>query len=102
VALHRCGPVLSAGKRRELERFIVLDESPAGLIWLTLRPLRALLGATETLGSEWGLARGLAWKTAAAAAATHPRLAVGPLGDASIPPPAYFSQRRLRRWRRRL
>jgi hypothetical protein len=102
VALHRCGPVLSAGKRRELERFVVLDESPAGLIWLTLRPLRALLGATETLGSEWGLARGLAWKTAAVAAATHPRLAVGPLGDASIPPPAYFSQRRLRRWRRRL
>jgi Glycosyl transferase family 2 len=102
VALSRSRPTLTAGKRRELTRFIALDGEPAGLIWLTLRPLRQLLGATETLGSEWGLARGLTWKAAATAAAAHPRLAVGPLGDASIPSPDHFSQRRLRRWRRRL
>jgi hypothetical protein len=102
AALSRCGPALSAGKRRALERFVALDGSPAGLVWLTLRPLRQLLGRTETLGSELGLAQGLAWKAAMTAAAPHPRLAVGPLGDASIPAPQHFSQPRLRRWRARL
>jgi len=102
VALSRGGAALHPDKRRALERFVALDTSPAGAIRLALRPLRQLAGHTETLGSEWGLAQGLAWKTATSAAARHPRLTVGPLRDASIPPPGEFSQRRLRRWRARL
>jgi glycosyltransferase involved in cell wall biosynthesis len=102
LSLSRGGATLRPDKRRVLERFVALDGSPAGLIWLTLRALRQLTGRTETLGSEWGLAQGLAWKAALTAAARHPRLTVGPLRDASIPPPGHFSQRRLRRWRARL
>jgi hypothetical protein len=102
LALSRGGPALRADKRRALERFVALDGSPAGVIWLALRALRQLTGRTETLGSEWGLAQGLAWKAALTAAGPHPRLTIGPLRDASIPPPDHFSQRRLRRWRARL
>jgi hypothetical protein len=102
VALSRCGPEMSAGKRRALARFVALDGSPAGAAWLALRAARALLGHTETLGSELGLARGLAWKLLAVAIAPHRRLQVGPFRDAGVPAPNHFSQPRLRRWRARL
>jgi hypothetical protein len=102
LALRRCGPQMDAGKRRALARFVALDGSPVGVLWLTLRATRALLGHTETLGSELGLARGIAWKLLAVAIAPHHRLRIGPFRDAGIPAPQHFSQPRLRRWRARL
>jgi hypothetical protein len=73
-----------------------------GVLWLALRTTRALLGHTETLGSELGLARGIAWKLLAVAVAPHHRLRIGPFRDAAVPAPQHFSQPRLRRWRARL
>lgn len=102
VALRRCGPWMSAGKRRALERFVALDGSPVGVVWLALRSARALLGYNETLGSELGLAGGLAWKMLAGAVAPHRRLQIGPFRDAGVPAPQHFAQPRLRRWRGRL
>jgi hypothetical protein len=102
VVLARCGARLQASKRRGLESFIACDHSLRALAWLTLRAARPLWGATETLGSELGLAQGVAWKALATASARHLRLDRRPLGDASIPPPDSFSQPRLRRWRSRL
>jgi Glycosyl transferase family 2 len=102
VLLARLGPALAASKRRALERFVACDSSPAALAWLWLRVLRALAGRTETLGSENGLAQGVAWKLLAAALASGRPVTRGPLCDASIPGPQSFSQKRLRRWRARL
>ncbi len=102
AALARCGATMDRGKRRTLRRFVACDRSPAAGAWLALRTARLLLGHTETLGSEWGLVWGLAWKGLAGALARRPRLARCPLADASLPPPQSFSQRRLRRWRSRL
>jgi Glycosyl transferase family 2 len=102
VALARCGPRLKPRKRRALRRFVACDRSPAATAWLAARSARAALGRTETLGSELGLAWGLAWKAMAGVAARHPCLARGPLADAVPPPPDAFSQKRLRRWRSRV
>jgi hypothetical protein len=102
VLLARCGDRLEEAKRRALERFIACDRSPAALASLAARPLRELVGRSETLGSEFGLARGVAWKQVATAAAAHPVLARGPLADATVPGPEHFTQRRLRRWRSRV
>ncbi|MFZ0044177.1 MAG: glycosyltransferase [Solirubrobacteraceae bacterium] len=102
VALARCGPTMAEDKRRALVRFLACDSSLAATAWLALRAARAAFGHTETLGSELGLVRGLAWKMVATLAARHPRLAQTRLGDASPPPPDAFSQVRLRRWRSRL
>ena len=98
TALARCAGRLTPRKRRALERFADGGRSPATLVWLALRPLRALLGRTETLGGEAELARGLLWRALITGRA---RLG-GPrrmLGDASLPEPFRFEQRRLRRWR---
>ncbi|HEY5188924.1 MAG TPA: glycosyltransferase [Solirubrobacteraceae bacterium] len=102
AVLARCDHRLEAPKRRELERFLACDGSWLALAWLGLRPLRSLLGHTETLGSELGLAQGVLWKTLTARASRRPRLARGPLADAAVPPPQTFSQKRLRAWRSRL
>lgn len=102
VALARCGSRLEDSKRRELTRFVACDHSLLALIWLALRPARAVLGHTETLGSELALAQGVAWKLLATAAAHHSRPPGAPLADASVPSPQSFSQKRLRRWRSRL
>ena len=102
TVLARCGPSLSGSKRRVLERFVACDHSLIALAWLALRPARAVLGHTETLGSELGLAQGVIWKMATASGARHRRRVPGGLADASIPPPQGFSQKRLRRWRSRI
>jgi hypothetical protein len=98
VLLARCA-TLTPSKRRTLERFVACDHSPLLLACLALRAGRCLAGRTETLGSELDLARGLAWKQAATALAGH---GLDVLGDARIPPPDRFRQKRLRRWRARL
>ena len=102
VAMRRCAGRLSPSKRRVLTRFIACDRSFGGLPWLALRPLRALAGRNETLGSELELAQGLIWKRAAAwrARYRHPRPRL--LTDASIPSPDAFVQTRLRRWRAKI
>jgi glycosyltransferase involved in cell wall biosynthesis len=89
--LARC-PDISPQKRRVLTRFIAAERSPRALVWLALRPLRAVAGANETLGSELQLALGVFWK----------RLASAGHRDAALPPLASFEQRRLRRWRGRV
>jgi glycosyltransferase involved in cell wall biosynthesis len=99
VLLARCGSRLTAGKRRTLTRFVACDRSLGALTWLAARSLRCLLGRTETLGSELGLAQGIVWKRLTEARADLARGCGGPLSDASVPPPHTFSQRRLRRWR---
>lgn len=102
VLLIRLGGRIDARKRRMLERFVACDESISALAWLALRPARCLLGRTETLGSELGLAQGVAWKQVAVRVARRGALGPGWLLDASIPPPDRFSQKRLRRWRARV
>jgi glycosyltransferase involved in cell wall biosynthesis len=101
AALARCDSRLPSGKRRELEQFIGCDDSPGALVALALRPGRLLLGRTETLGSELGLASGIAWKlmTTVASGRSRPPAC---LADASVPAPWMYSQRLLRRWRSRL
>jgi hypothetical protein len=97
--LARLGPRVPEPKRRTLERFIAAERSPAGFAWLAARPVRALAGHTETLGSEGGLALGIVWRGLATAAARLP----GPVDlDGSLPGLESFEQRRLRRWRARV
>jgi len=96
TVLARREALLMAGKRATLERFVAADSSPAALGWLAARPLRALAGHTETLGSEGELARGILWRWLAAASRRLPRrLAL----DAGFPPLDRFNQKRLKRWR---
>jgi glycosyltransferase involved in cell wall biosynthesis len=101
VALVRGGDRLEPAKRRELERFLAAESSLVALLRLALRPARALLGHTETLGSELGLVRGLLWRRVAATAARQ-RLVPPRLAEAGIPPPQSYSQKRLRAWRARV
>ena len=77
------------------------DATPASFLWFVLRPLRALVGRTETLGGEWELARGILWRWAAAVAA-WPALPERLTLDARFPDPPHFEQKRLRRWRARV
>jgi glycosyltransferase involved in cell wall biosynthesis len=102
VLLARCGSRLTAPKRRTLRRFVAGDHSLVALTWLAARPLRRLLGRTETLGSELGLAQGIVWKRLTEARAHRGGGRAGPFSDASVPPMDTFSQRRLRRWRARV
>jgi glycosyltransferase involved in cell wall biosynthesis len=99
--LARCAGTLAPEARRALERFLAAPDSPTALAWLATRPLRALWGLNETLGSELDLVRGIAWRRLV------PLLAVGarrpgrrPL-DARFPDDDSFRQRRLERWRAR-
>jgi glycosyltransferase involved in cell wall biosynthesis len=94
--LARSQAKLTAEKRATLERFVAADSSPAALGWLAVRPLRALAGHTETLGSEGELARGILWRWLAAASRRLPRRLVL---DAGFPPLDRFNQKRLKRWR---
>jgi hypothetical protein len=93
VLLVRLGERMAPGKRRDLERFIRAARSPAALAWLAARPLRALAGHTETLGSEADFVRGVLWRWSAGARR---------LPDVTVPDVLSFEQRRLRRWRARL
>jgi hypothetical protein len=87
--LVRLDGALEPRKRRALERFTQAASSPLSFAWLALRPLRRLVGRSETLGEELGLARGLAWR----------RLARALARDTRFPDPPVFDQPRLRRWR---
>lgn len=102
VALLRCAEQMPAGKRSALERFIACDSSLVALLWLACRPLRALIGRTETLGSEFEIARGVAWKRLIVLRSRYWLHQRGPLSDGSFPPADAFSQKRLRRWRARI
>ena len=95
----RCGATLTPDKRRALNRFLAAERSWLWLLWLGLRPLRALSGRTETLGSEFELARGILWKRLAQWGAGARRPPWGALA-ATPPPLEAFTQARLRRWRR--
>jgi hypothetical protein len=98
----RCGERLTPRKRRALTRFIEAERRPGAFAWLALRPLRALAGRNETLGSEAELARGLIWRHAVAWVAAVGERFGRRLGDTRFPDPLAFEQRRLRRWRARL
>ena len=93
---------LTARKRRALERFVAADRSPVAFAWLALRPLRSLLGRTETLASEVQLAQGIVWRWVIGIAARRWRAPGRHMLDASCPAPSSFSQKRLRRWRARV
>ena len=60
--LVRCSSTLTARKRRVLRRFVRSGRAPLPFAWLALRPLRAVVGCNETLGSEADLVRGIIWR----------------------------------------
>jgi hypothetical protein len=101
VLLVRCAHRLTAHKHGVLRRYLAAARSPLALAWLSARPLRALVGRNETLGSEAELAYGIAWRWAVALLARAPARWARRLCDASFPDPLSFEQRRLRRWRAR-
>jgi glycosyltransferase involved in cell wall biosynthesis len=99
--LVRCGDVLTPSNRRALERFVRAQNSVLALAWLALRPLRAVAGRTDTLGSELELVRGILWKRAVTLLARVRRVPGRRPPDVTFPEPLAFEQRRLRRWRAR-
>jgi glycosyltransferase involved in cell wall biosynthesis len=102
VLLVRCGSRLAPAKRRALRRFVAAERSPLAFAWLAARPLRALAGRNETLGSEAELVRGIVWRRLAALLATGSRKPGRRPVDASLPDILSFQQQRLRRWRARV
>jgi glycosyltransferase involved in cell wall biosynthesis len=102
--LVRCGPVLSARKRRTLERFLAAPRSPLAFGWLAVRPLRALAGANETLGTESELARGIIWRHLIALRTGRRDSPGRSPYEATCPPldAAALGQERLARWRARV
>src|SRR5215218_5560622 len=101
VLLARCSARLTPSKRRVLRRFVACDRSLPALAWLAVRPLRLLLGRTETLASETELAHGLVWRRLVAILATGARRPRRVPLDARFPDVLSFEQKRLRRWRAR-
>jgi hypothetical protein len=99
--LVRCAARLTASKRRTLRRFVASARSPAAFAWLAVRPLRALAGRNETLGSETELVRGILWRWFADYAARGLRAPGRRPTDARFPDDTSFAQQRLRRWRAR-
>jgi len=97
--LVRCGARLTGGKRRALQRYIAAGRSPLALAWLALRPLRALAGRNETLGTEADLVRGIAWRWLVSLLAIGARAPGRRPCDARFPDESSFEQRRLSRWR---
>ena len=100
----RCWPAaarrLTRRKRRALERFV---RAPSARRWRSrgsrARPLRALSGRTETLGSERELVAGILWRRLVALRARRRRGRGAPPTSVSRSTHG-FDQRRLRRWRR--
>lgn len=97
--LLRCGPRLTARKRRALEWFVAAERSPPSFLWLGLRPLHRLVGRGETLGGETALARGILWRWLIVLAVGRAQRPGRRAYDASFPDPPRFEQRRLARWR---
>jgi glycosyltransferase involved in cell wall biosynthesis len=102
--LVRCAGALSASKRRTLERFVAAGRSPLALAWLAARPLRRLAGATETLGTESELARGILWRHLIQARTGRRETPEGSPYDATCPPldADRLGQDRLGAWRARV
>ncbi len=99
--LVRCAGVLTPAKRRVLTRYVAVERSPRQFAWLAARPLRAVLGRNETLGSEAGIARGILWRWLIGPRANVSALLGRATSDATFPDPLAFEQTRLRRWRAR-
>ena len=102
--LVRCGPVLSARKRRALERFLAAQHSPLAFASLAARPLRALAGANETLGTESELARGIVWRHLIALRTGRRESPGRSPYEATCPPldADALGEQRLARWRARV
>jgi hypothetical protein len=102
--LARCSAILSAPKRRVLERFLAAASAPLPFAWLVTRPLRGLVGANETLGTEWELARGIVWRHLIEARAGRREAPGVAACEASCPPldVGTLGQSRLARWRARM
>lgn len=98
----RCSNTLSPRKRGVLRRFLASARSPLAFTWLAARPLRAMLGFNETLGSEADLARGILWRWLITIRVRGAKATAGKTHDSRLPDPAAFEQKRLRRWRARL
>lgn len=62
--LLRAGGRMRRADRSMLRRFVGAERSPAALLWLQLRRLRARRGHTETLDAERILLLGIAWRYA--------------------------------------
>ncbi len=102
TVLIRCSASLTPPKRRALQRYVDSPRSPLAFAWLAVRPLRTVLGHTETLGSEADLTRGILWRWLIVIRARRAKFPGRTNYDASLPDPATFDQRRLRRWRARI
>jgi glycosyltransferase involved in cell wall biosynthesis len=93
---------LTGPKRHGLNRFIAAARSPLALAWLAARPLRALAGRNETLGSEAELVKGIVWKWLVQIGSKGAHAPGRRPTDARYPDPLSFEQKRLRRWRTQL
>jgi glycosyltransferase involved in cell wall biosynthesis len=100
--LVRCDARLTPGKRRALRRLAASAHSPAAFAWLVVRPLRGIVGRSETLRSETQFACGILWQWLVALRGRWEAIPGRILSDASFPPPGSFNQGRLRRWRARV
>lgn len=100
VVLLRCDRELTPRKRRALELLLGSADSPLAFAWLALRPLRALIGRNETLGTETHLIRGILWLQLTRSRVRGRRRPGARDYDAEIP--AFdligFGQTRLKRW----
>jgi glycosyltransferase involved in cell wall biosynthesis len=97
--LLRCRSVLEPRKRRALEWYLAAARSPLPFLWLALRPLRRFIGRGETLGGEFPLAQGIAWRWLIVVLSWRAKRPRRLSYDASFPNPPEFRQRRLERWR---
>ena len=99
--LTRCGELIAPSKRRALRRFAAADRGGPALAWLAARPLRRLIGRSETLGTESELAKGIAWRHLVRVRAGRRERPEGSPYDASCPPldSSALGQERLARWR---
>jgi glycosyltransferase involved in cell wall biosynthesis len=100
--LLRCADTLARSDRRALELYLRADRSPRAFLWFVTRPLRMLLGRTETRGGESELAIGIVWEWLATLVSRAPGWPDRYLLDTSFPDPLSFAQKRLGRWRRQL
>ncbi len=86
VLLARCSDRLGMRDRRMLHRIARAEHSPLAFGWLALRPLRRLLGHTETLGNEKILVEGILWRHLIATRSRRTERPYGSVYDASLPP----------------
>jgi glycosyltransferase involved in cell wall biosynthesis len=100
----RCSGLLTARKRRTLERFLAGANRPLAFAWLATRPLRGLIGANETLGTEAELAGGIVWRHLVRALVARRRVPGRLPVEAACPPLELetLGQSRLARWRTRM